>query len=84
MRNNISLSFIAFPVADVYVSVFRITLEEPREYLASPRAEDIPTHALYKRVYVVVQFYPWFNFYFLLFLGMVMYDNEYKTKEKKN
>ena len=25
---------------------------------------------------VVVQFYPWFNFYFLLFLGMVMYDND--------
>ena len=35
-------------------------------------------------VYVVVQFYFWFNFYFLLFLGMVMYDNEFKTKEKKN
>ena len=29
-------------------------------------------------VYVVVQFY------FLLFLGMVMSDNEFKTKEKKN
>ena len=26
-------------------------------------------------VYVVVQFYPWFKFSFLLFLGMVMYDN---------
>ena len=32
----------------------------------------------------------WFNFilglifYFLLFLGMVMYDNEYKTNENKN
>ena len=33
-------------------------------------------------VYVVVQFYPWFNFYFHLFLCMVM--NEYKTKETKN
>ena len=32
--------------------------------------------------YVVVQFYPWFNFYFVLFLGMVMYDNEFETKEK--
>ena len=28
----------------------------------------------------VVQFYPWFNFYFPLFLCKVMYDNEYKTK----
>ena len=34
--------------------------------------------------YVVVQFYPWFNLYFPLFLYMVMYDNEYKTKENKN
>ena len=32
-------------------------------------------------VYVVVQFYPWFKFYFLLFRGMVMYDNEFETKE---
>ena len=34
-------------------------------------------------VCVVVQFYPWFKFPFLLFLGMVMYDNEFETKEKK-
>ena len=32
---------------------------------------------------VVVQFYPWFKFYFLLFLGIVKYDNEFETKEKK-
>ena len=34
-------------------------------------------------VYVVVQFFPWFKFYFPLFLGMVMYDNEFETKENK-
>ena len=28
----------------------------------------------------VVQFYPWFKFYFHLFLGMVMYYNEFTTK----
>ena len=33
-------------------------------------------------VYVVVQFCTWFKF-FPLFLGMVMYDNEFKTKENK-
>ena len=33
-------------------------------------------------VYVVVQFYPWFKFYFLLFLGMVKHDNEFQTREK--
>ena len=30
---------------------------------------------------VVVQFYLWFKFYFPLFLGMVMFDNEFETKE---
>ena len=32
---------------------------------------------------VVVQFYPWFTFYFPLFWGMVMYNNEFKTKGSK-
>ena len=27
--------------------------------------------------------YGWFKFYFLLFLGVVMYDNEFETKEEK-
>ena len=34
-------------------------------------------------VAVVVQFYPWFKFYFLLFSDMVMYDNEFETIENK-
>ena len=36
-------------------------------------------------VYVVVQFYPWFKFSFLLFLGMVIYDNNMimSLKQKK-
>ena len=36
-------------------------------------------------VYVVVQFYPWFKFCALLFLGMVMYDNNMimSLKQKK-
>ena len=33
---------------------------------------------------VVVQFCPWFKFYFPMFLGMVIYDNEFETiKENK-
>ena len=35
-------------------------------------------------VYVVVQFYPWFNFDFPLFFSMLIYDNEYQTKENQN
>ena len=34
-------------------------------------------------VHVVVQFYPWFKFHFPWFIGMVMHDNEFKTKESK-
>ena len=34
-------------------------------------------------MYVVVQFYPWFNFDFPLFFSMLIYDNEYETKYKK-
>ena len=36
-------------------------------------------------VYVVVQFYPWFKFSFLLFLRMVIYDNNMimSLKQKK-
>ena len=35
-------------------------------------------------IYVVVQFYPWFKFYFPLFLDMVMCGNEFETKENQN
>ena len=31
----------------------------------------------------VVQSYPWIECYFPLFLNMVIYDNEFKTKENK-
>ena len=31
----------------------------------------------------MVQFYPWFKFCFPLFLGMLVYDNEFKTKKNK-
>ena len=35
-------------------------------------------------VYVVVQFYPLVKFFFPLFWGMVMHDNQLKTKANKN
>ena len=34
-------------------------------------------------IYVVVQFSYWFEFYCPLFWGMVMYDNQFETKEIK-
>ena len=35
-------------------------------------------------MYVVVQFYPWFNFDSSLFFSMLTYDNEYRIKEYQN
>ena len=35
-------------------------------------------------VYVVVQFGYWFNFDFPLSFSMLIYDNEYQTKENQN
>ena len=53
-------------------------------YLSAGRS---PTTSSFIKFYVymhsisvVVQFYPWFKFYFPLFFGMVMYDNEFTTK----
>ena len=34
-------------------------------------------------IYVMVQFCPWFKFYFPLCLDMVMYDNEFETMKNK-
>ena len=35
-------------------------------------------------MYIVVQFYPWFNCYFPLFFFMLIYDNEYETNKQTN
>ena len=37
-----------------------------------------------RSTYVVVKFYPSFEFYFPLVLGKVVYDNEFKTKGNKD
>ena len=47
------------------------------------RSEVGPDCSSLQNIYVVVQFYPWFKFYFPLLLGMVMYDNDFETKENK-
>ena len=37
---------------------------------------DFINVSLMKAMYVAVQFYPWLKFYFLLFLGMAMYNHD--------
>ena len=36
---------------------------------------------MFSNILFVVQFYPWFKFYFLLFLGIVVYDNEFEQRK---
>ena len=77
--NSDSLSFVRLancthnldvcPLCNVLVMVFPLRDPPP-----SPKT----------CAYVVVQFYPWFNLCFPLFLCMVMYSNGYKTKDSKN
>ena len=45
----------------------------------------VATKQFFTEISIVVQFYPWFKIFFLffLFLGIVMYDNEFETKEIK-
>ena len=45
----------------------------------------VATKQFFTEISVVVQFYPWFKFvfFFFLFSGIVMYDNEFETKEIK-
>ena len=59
------------------LALFCISLKRLDEFFFKISSHDL------HNVYVVVQFYPWFKFYLPLFLGMVMYDNEFETKENK-
>ena len=47
------------------------------------KRRKLPVYELWRpftKIYVVVQVYPWFEFYFPLFLGVVMYDEFNKRK----
>ena len=50
---------------------------EPPVKLKEIRPEQNSISLVYIIIYVVVQFFSWFKFYFPLFWGMVMYDNEF-------
>ena len=65
---------------------FRPTWSKSISYFRPKQLENhsLLWHTYLSRVYVVVQLIPWFNVYFPLFLFMVMYDHELKTKENEN
>ena len=71
--------YLQFFLVDVLVCTIIMNIR--KGFLHQGQFES--TYIIETLVYVVVQFYPWFKFYFLLFWGMVIYDNEFKTKGNK-
>ena len=75
---NIGLARVLFHLYEkrhqiyIYISIFYSYLSLISALLGSSRF-----------MFGVVQSYPWIEFYFPLFLNMVIYDNEFKTKENK-
>ena len=67
---QVSLSYILANIRSISENVFL------------PRQQAVSLYNLL--ISVVVQFYPWVNYYFLFFLGMVMCGNAYKMKENEN
>ena len=59
------------------------TLMGPSGYTLEITLNLVHNFFSFSHVYVAVQSYPSVKFYFLLFWGIVMYDNEFKTKENK-
>ena len=48
------------------------------------RSKKRSCHRLCAWLCCIAQFYPWFNFDFPLLFSMLIYDNEYQTKENQN
>ena len=61
----------------------KFTTKQGRYNNEAMKHKPTATPKLISALYVEVQFYPWFRFNFLLFLGMLMDDNEFETKENK-
>ena len=49
--------------------------------LNASRVQELKTISV---IMGVDQFYSWFNFDFLLFFSILIYDNEYQTKKNQN
>ena len=56
------------------------SLQSLLHYKKTERCSNLATKFVQSHVYVVIQIYPWFKFYFPLAWGMVMRGNEFGTK----
>ena len=52
-------------------------------FLPESSVDELDHSLTETEIYVVLPFYHWFRFSFLLFLCMLMYDNELETKKNK-
>ena len=50
-------------------------------FLPESSVDELDHSLTETEIYVVLPFYRWFRFSFLLFLCMLMYDNELETKK---
>ena len=77
----IIISIVPMSSVDVKKDIFK-RKEKDWWWIAKPIFVVLYLAGIWKTiVYVVVKFYPWFKFCSLLFLGIVMYDNEFETNE---
>ena len=84
-RESVSIYFRSTPGVLLRRREIDLDLTQRSNFFNEPRLRKVKLMiSSTGDIYVVVQFYPWFNFYFPLFLGMVTYDNEFETKENKN
>ena len=72
-------AFDRAPDARVVCNVKKITLANILSYVKYCQENWLRGWKPYCNIYVVVQ-YPWFNSYFVLFWGMIMYDSEIKQR----
>ena len=77
----------------VSISLFQITIKTGRPKGYFRFSAQCRIHGLSRQLNLgnlntpstdLIQFYSWFNSFFFVFWGMVMYDNGFETKENKH
>ena len=76
-KRNVEFHFAG--IGRLSIRESKVKMKFYKEFLRSMDGSGSLVHALSNvSILVVVQFYPWFNFYFPLFCCMVMYDKRIK------
>ena len=70
--------------ANVLIKEIKDRVKSLAIFLSTCVSLGIQMYCMHMMLYMLYQFYPWFNFDFPLFFSMLIYDNEYQTKENQN